>query len=146
MIRVLLVARDSERLRRTGEALAGHSDIEIVGDVASLKDVMWVVSQLTPDVVVLMEMSGAPRSLMRLLRLNQVHRPGIQFLVWTQPGPGLAQAIKAGLSGYLLKDLGDQDLVGAIRIASQSAPDMRSSAEHGRRRSLHLWNRLPASP
>jgi DNA-binding NarL/FixJ family response regulator len=120
-IRVLIIAQDDERVRRVREALAEHDDVDIVGEVSSFKEAMWVVDELLPDLVIFTGASRG-RAWMRFVRWMTWRRPDIELL-WTEdPGFSIAEAIQAGVSEYLLKGVGTDELVNALASPSRGRP------------------------
>ena len=122
-IRVLLV--DDQPLLRTGFRLilASEPDIEVVGEAADGETALAQVRALTPDVV-LMDI--------RMPRMDGVEATG--HIVEGRAGDGpprvlvlttydldeyVVEALRAGASGFLLKDTPAEALVEAVRTVSR---------------------------
>lgn len=115
-MRVLVV--DDLTLFREGirSALRDVSDIEIVGEAGGAEEVVRMVRELQPHVVLLdLEMPDGDG----LLTTRQIKEamPSVEVLVMTDrldDGQAL-EAIEAGATGYLLKDIPRENLVRALR-------------------------------
>jgi len=129
-IRVLLV--DDHAIVREGlqMLLAEEADIEIVGEASNGKVALTLAADLHPDVVlmdlVMPEMDG----LEAMQRLRELC-PDSHILVLTSftDDQRVRAAIRAGATGYLLKDVLKPELVRAIRDAAQGRPTLHPEAQ-----------------
>ncbi len=118
MIRVVLV--DDQALVRAGlRSLAEHDgDITVVGEAASGPAGVQAVRETHPDVVLLdIRMPdgdglAAARTIVADRALGQVR---VAMLTTFDADQDVHEAIRIGASGYLLKDIGPDDLRQAIR-------------------------------
>jgi len=115
-IRVLVVD-DHEIVRKgTCALLATKPDIDVVGEARDGKEAVSSTQRLQPDVVlmdlVMPEMDG-----IQAIQAITTQQPDVRILVLTSfaANDKVFPAIKAGASGYLLKDTSPQELVQAIR-------------------------------
>ncbi|MGH3436954.1 MAG: response regulator [Sciscionella sp.] len=118
-IRVLLVD-DHEVVRRGLRGLlAGEPDIEVVAEAASVAEALAFGAASTPDVAVL-DMRLPDGDGVTLCRKLRRHEPAPRCLILTafDDERALVDAINAGASGYLLKQVRGQDLVTAVREAA----------------------------
>ena len=100
--------------------LATQPDIQVVGEAASGREAVRMVSELVPDVVlmdlVMPDMDGveATRQIKRL-------SPRTQVIVLTSyhDDEHIFPAIRAGAISYLLKDVGADELADAVRKAAR---------------------------
>jgi len=129
-IRVFLLD-DHEVVRRGIAALLStEPDIEVVGEADCARAALARVPALRPDVAVLDVRlpDGDGVSVCRELRAQL---PGLTCLMLTSfaDEEALFNAVMAGASGYVIKQIGGLDLIGAIRtVASgQSLLDPRST-------------------
>ncbi|MGH2513501.1 MAG: response regulator [Candidatus Limnocylindrales bacterium] len=118
MIRVLL-AEDQQLVRAALAALlALEGDIEVVVQVGRGDEVLAAALDARPDIALLdIEMPGIDGiSALEQLRTSL---PGCRVLILTTFGrPGfLSRAMRAGATGFLLKDAPASQLAGAIRRA-----------------------------
>ncbi len=122
-IRVLMV--DDHNIVREGvELLLGEiEDIELVGQTRSGAQGIALAKELQPDVVlmdlVMPEMDGVEAT-----RRIMAEHPYIRVLVLTSfiTADKVFPAIKAGASGYLLKDTSSAELIEAIRQVHRGEP------------------------
>jgi NarL family two-component system response regulator LiaR len=113
----VLVADDHAVVRKGIRALlATEPDLEVVGEAEDGRVAVAEVERLDPDVIlmdlVMPEMDG-----IEAIQRITARDPEARILVLTSfaADDKLFPAIKAGASGYLLKDSDPKDLVGAIR-------------------------------
>jgi DNA-binding NarL/FixJ family response regulator len=120
-IRVVLV--DDQELVRTGfrMILDGEDDIDVVGEAANGRDAVAAVGRLRPDVTVMdvrmPEMDGveATRQIAADPTLAETR---VLVLTTFDADEHVVEAIRAGASGFLLKDVTPADFVRAIRIVA----------------------------
>jgi len=121
MIRVVLA--DDQALVRSGlrALLANSDDLEVVGEAVDGRDAVAVVMRTRPDVVLMdVRMPGvdgiaATRKITTDSRLSAV---AIIMLTTFDDDDQIFAAIRAGASGYLLKDAEPDDLREAIRVVA----------------------------
>ena len=121
MIRVVLA--DDQPLVRSGlrALLANSDDLEVVGEAVDGRDAVAVVTRTRPDVVLMdVRMPGvdgiaATRKITTDSRLSGV---AIIMLTTFDDDDQIFAAIRAGASGYLLKDAEPDDLREAIRVVA----------------------------
>ena len=96
-----------------------EEDLEVVGEAGDAASAASMVDRRNPDVLVLdLQMPGAV-PLTDIPRLLEEH-PGLSIVVLTMLNDPLTARglIRAGASGYVLKQAADNELVDAIRAAS----------------------------
>lgn len=117
-LRVVLV--DDHRVVREGlkMVLEAESDIHVVGEAGDGRLGVELAQQLRPDIV-LMDMLMPGMDGLEACREIKSRSPEIQVLMLTSATEeeAVEAAILAGASGYLLKTLGRQELLWAIRAA-----------------------------
>ena len=100
--------------------ISAESDFEVIGEAANGREAVSLAEQLQPDIVLMdvsmPELNGieatrrivtiAPRARILALRM---HRDSVY----------VREILRAGASGYLLKEAGDHDLLTAIRAIAQ---------------------------
>ena len=121
-VRVLLV--DDQQLVRTGfrMILADEDGIEVVGEAGDGRDALVEAARLRPDVIVMdirmpnMDGVEATRRIAQHAAGNGDHGPRIVILTTFDADEYVVEALRAGASGFLLKDVAPSDFVNAIRI------------------------------
>jgi DNA-binding NarL/FixJ family response regulator len=119
MIRVLVA--DDQPLVRSGfrMILDNRDDIDLVGEAQNGEDAVVLARELDPDVILMdvrmpgLDGVGATR---RLVDANT--RARILILTTFDLDEYVYAAIRAGASGFLLKDVQPTDLVDAIRVVA----------------------------
>ncbi len=130
-IRVLIV--DDHPVVREGLQLflaEETSDIELVGQAADGEEAVRLAARLRPDVLLMdLVMPGVDgiESIRRLRALGVESR--VLVLTTFAEDELVRQAIQAGATGYLLKDVAQQDLVQAIRDAARGRPTLHPDAQ-----------------
>ena len=130
-IRVLIV--DDHALFRRGlqMVLEGEPDIDVVGEASDGHEAIERAEATTPDVV-LMDVRMPKRSGIEATRTIKDTLPSTKILMLTisDEEADLYEAIKAGASGYLLKEISIEEVASAVRQvqAGQSliSPSMAS--------------------
>ena len=113
----VLLVDDHEVVRRgIGALLATEDSISVVGQAADGEEAIAQTAELEPDVILMdLEMPGIGgiEAIKRIVDSD----PEAKILVLTSfaADDKVLPAIKAGASGYLLKDTGPEDLVEAIQ-------------------------------
>jgi DNA-binding NarL/FixJ family response regulator len=118
-IRVLLV--DDHSLVRIGlkEQLTGCLDISVVGEASSVVQAVECASRLSPTIV-LLDLNLPDGSGAEACRQILADRPGIRVLIMTICDDSVAMqaAMAAGAHGYVLKDVGLDMLLRAVRTVA----------------------------
>jgi DNA-binding NarL/FixJ family response regulator len=120
MIRVLLV--DDQELVREGlrRILYATDGFEVVGECADGADVAAAVDRTRPDVVVMdirmKHVDGIEAT--RQLR-DRVGAPPVLVLTTFDDDEVLSGALRAGASGFVLKDVPGEELARAIRLVAE---------------------------
>lgn len=117
-IRVLLA--DDQLLVRTGfrMILADEEGIEVVGEAATGKEAVDAAARLNPDVIVMDIRMPVMDGVEATRRLAVDGGPRILVLTTFDADEHAVEAIRAGASGFLLKDVPPDDFVRAIRIVA----------------------------
>ena len=119
-IRVFLLD-DHEVVRRgVADLLSAEDDIEIVGEASTAEEAVGRILALSPDVCVL-DVRLPDGSGVEVCRAVREKRPALACLMLTSfsDDEALLEAVLAGASGYLLKQVRGSDLVDAVRRVSQ---------------------------
>ncbi len=122
-IKVIIV--DDQAMVRAGFAalLAAQSDIDVVGDAADGRQGVELSRRVHPDVVLMdvrmPEMDGLEAARQLLAPPAGVtHRPKVLMLTTFDVDDYVYEALRAGASGFLLKDAPPADLISAVRVVA----------------------------
>ena len=139
--RIRIVIADDHEIVRRGlrMTIQGEADMELVGEAQTGRQAVECVTRFQPDVLLLdiqmPDMDGIQAA--RLLR-SQGAKVVILVLTSYRDDAQLYAALRAEVNGYLLKDIGGDELVQAIRGALRGQPQLHP--EIARR----LMERMPA--
>ncbi|WP_314172438.1 response regulator transcription factor [Streptomyces winkii] len=131
--RVIIV--DDQAMVRAGFAalLSAQSDIDVVGEAADGAEGVGLCGRTHPDVVLMdvrmPEMDGLEAA-RRILRPGAgagsagsegggTHQPKVLMLTTFDVDDYVYEALRAGASGFLLKDAPPDDLIAAVRIVAE---------------------------
>jgi DNA-binding NarL/FixJ family response regulator len=118
-IRVLVVDDHKVVRKGLGTFIAVHDDLELVGEAGNGEEAMEQCDALHPDVVLMdlkMPVMDGPTAIKHI----RTRYPDINIVALTSfDDDSLAQqALEAGAIGYLFKDVDEDELMAAIRLAS----------------------------
>jgi DNA-binding NarL/FixJ family response regulator len=117
----ILIADDQAMVREGfGALLAAQPDILVVGDAANGADAVAAARRLDPDVVLMdvrMPVLDGLEATRRLVQGNRT-RPRVLILTTFDLDDYVYEALRAGASGFLLKDAPAADLVQAVRVVA----------------------------
>jgi DNA-binding NarL/FixJ family response regulator len=116
-IRVLIA--DDQALMRTGfrMILDAQDDIEVVGEAIDGADAIRRFEKLAPDVVVMDVRMPTMDGIEATRRLAALERPARVLILTTfDLDDYVYEALRAGASGFLLKDRPPEELVAAVRV------------------------------
>ena len=117
----VIIVDDHALFRRGLEmVLENESDIEVVGEATDGQQAVDRTSELMPDVV-LMDVRMPRRSGIEATQRIKELMPHVKIVVLTNSDEeaDLYEAIKAGASGYLLKEISSEEVADAIRSVVQ---------------------------
>lgn len=141
MIRVLLV--DDQTLLRTGLRITieGEGDLEVVGEAADGEQALQLVDELAPDVV-LMDVRMPGLDGITATERIVARRPDSRVLILTtfDVDQYVFDGVRAGASGFLLKDATPDTLVDAIRTVARGDAVLAPTATR------RLVNRFATQP
>ncbi|MEU0869544.1 response regulator transcription factor [Nocardia brasiliensis] len=131
MVTVFLV--DDHHIVRRGVAdlIDAETDLEVIGEAGTVSQAMARIPALRPDVVVL-DVRLPDGNGIELCRDLLDQHPELRCLILTSftDEQAMLDAILAGASGYVVKDIGTTELIDAIREvgAGRSLLDNRAAA------------------
>jgi len=118
MDKIRLVIAEDERLTREALArlLAREADIEVVAQASDGREALWHVERLVPDVL-LTDINMPNMTGIELTQKVKQSAPSVGIVILTiyHDDANVFQAIKAGATGYVLKDSPPEDTIAAIR-------------------------------
>ena len=146
-MRVLIV--DDHPVTRDGlrAALTTAADVEIVGEASNGEEAIEAVGKLNPDIVFMdVRMPGMTGiEATRAIRERYTDTRVILFTV-DESRASIAEAIQAGVSGYLLKDVGADELVHAARLALEGKAVIHPALTQAFIEEVRLVDRRPEAP
>lgn len=131
MIRVALV--DDQAIFRTGikMVLESQPDITVVGEAETGLQAVSEYSGWDADVILMdvrmPELDGI-QATVQILAGRDCEKPRIVMLTTFDLDDAVARALRAGASGYLLKDAQPEMLLASIRAAASGAPIISANA------------------
>ena len=127
MIRILLV--DDHKIIRDGlkALLGGEETLRIVGECEDGDEVLQFLSKNEVDVI-LMDINMPVVNGIEATRLVTDHYPGMKIIALTMHDEDgyISKVLKAGASGYVLKNAGKTELVNAIKEVALKAENYYS--------------------
>jgi len=143
-IRVAIV--DDQGMVRAGfrSLLAGEADFEIVGEAANGEEAVEMVSQLVPDVTLMdirMPLLDGIAATRRLVQAGIETR--VLVLTTFDLDEYVFEALRAGASGFLLKDAPAEELAAAIRVVAAGESLLAPGVT---RRVIDAFVRRPSPP
>ncbi len=144
-----LFLADDHALLRTGmrSMLAREPDLEVVGEAENGREAVELCRSLRPDLV-LMDLSMPEMGGIEATRLIKAESPKTGVLVLTAHAEQetLLEAIRAGAAGYVLKGVGPDELVGAVRATLEGESPVDQELVMRLVRRLAEEARPPAEP
>jgi DNA-binding NarL/FixJ family response regulator len=127
----LLIVDDHEMVREGLSLLLSEAeDICMVGQAGRGSEAVALTQSLQPDVVLLDLFLPDTNGVEVTQKLKAAGSPArILILTSSADGAHVREALQAGATGYLLKDLLRQDLLNAIRSAAQGRPTLHPVAQ-----------------
>jgi len=122
-IRVLVVDDDALVRAALTMLLAGAADIKVVGEAADGREVEHAVAEHQPDVVLMdIRMPGMDGLAATEILRGRDRPPEVIVLTTFDADDHVLRALRAGASGFLLKDTPPADIVRAIRAVAAGEP------------------------
>lgn len=126
----ILLADDHAMVRRGLHVfLSTQPDMEVVGEASNGEEALEQAEQLHPDVV-LMDLHMPVLDGIETARRLRALLPGIRIIVLTSfsDQDHVVPAVRAGVKGYLLKDIEPEDLAAAIRNVHAGQVELHPAA------------------
>ncbi|RIH83803.1 response regulator [Calidithermus roseus] len=118
-IRILIV--DDHPVVRAGLAglLSSQPDFEVVGEAGNGQEALNMLERLDPDVVLMdLRMPGMD-GVTAIRRMRSQSKSQVLVLTTFDTDAEIVQAVEAGATGYLLKDVPREELFRAVRLTAR---------------------------
>ena len=119
-IRILIVDDQAMVRQGFGALLNAQPDLEVVGDAADGAAAVKAAAELDPDVILMdsrmPELDGLEAT--RRILADRPERPRVLVLTTFDLDDYVYEALRAGASGFLLKDAPADELVHAVRVVA----------------------------
>src|SRR6266567_1339252 len=146
-MRILIV--DDHPVTRDGlrAALSMSEDVEVVGEASNGEEAIELVRQLSPGVVfmdVRMPGMGGLEATKEIRKTS----PDTKVILFTvdESRAAIADAIRAGVSGYLLKDVGADELIQAARLALEGKAVIHPALTRAFIEEVQYFEQRPQTP
>jgi len=120
-VRVLIVDDQAMVRQGFGALLSAQPDIEVVGDAADGAEAPEAVRRWRPDIVLMdvrMPRVDGLEATRRILRAPGLRHPRVIMLTTFDLDDYVYEALRAGASGFLLKDASADELIRAVRVVA----------------------------
>lgn len=122
MDKIKILLADDHKIFREGvrSILEKENDMEVVGEASNGAEVLELIEQVEPDVLVLDIDIGSPNGI-EITALISENRPETKILILSMMGlhDFVIQALEKGAIGFLLKNTGKDEVLTAIRSVSK---------------------------
>lgn len=122
----IIIADDHQIVRRgLRMTIDAERDMQVVGEASDGAEVFALVKKHNPDVV-LLDLQMPKQNGIAALEQLRPEFPNLPILILTSfsDDAHLFSALRAGASGFLLKEMGGDELVEAIRGAARGRPQL----------------------
>ena len=145
---IRVVVADDQALVRAGFSVLVNSadDLEVVGEASDGSEALRLVTETRPDVIMLdvrMPVMDGLEAARRISASNAHAVTRILMLTTFDLDEYVFEALRAGASGFLLKDTPPVELLNAIRVIAAGEALLAPSVT---RRLIHEFASRPASP
>lgn len=123
-VRRIVLADDHEAIRLgVRSVLSTHPDWRVVGEASNGRDALELIREVRPDIAIL-DYSLPMMNGLELTRAIKKELPRTEILIFTMHDREdvLAELLKAGVRGYLLKSDASKHLVAAVEALSIRRP------------------------
>ena len=141
---IRVVIADDQALVRAGLRLIleVHDDVEVVGEAADGAEAVELVAAQAPDVVLMDIRMPVLDGIEATRRITAASPARVVILTTFNLDEYVFEGVRAGASGFLLKDVGRDDLLRAVRVVAAGDALLMPSAT---RRLVAEFTRSPTS-
>ncbi|MBI4650372.1 response regulator transcription factor [Candidatus Desantisbacteria bacterium] len=124
-LKIIIIENDIILLEKLNLILSGEPGIEVAGIFNSTDKAMSLIEKISPDIV-LTELSFPDISGIELIKNIKNKIPDSQILIYTNidEGENIFSALKAGVSGYILKGSSAKEIIESIYSLYQGGVPM----------------------
>jgi len=143
-VTIRVVIADDQALVRAGLRLIleVHDDVEVVGEAADGAEAVELVAAQAPDVVLMDIRMPVLDGIEATRRITAASPARVVILTTFDLDEYVFEGVRAGASGFLLKDVGRDDLLRAVRVVAAGDALLMPSAT---RRLVAEFTRSPTS-
>jgi len=142
----LMLADDHRMLREGLSRSMREQGFDIVGEASDGAEAVAMAARLHPDVI-LMDVTMPEMDGVEACRAVRADLPGTQVVMLTMHADQevLASAIRAGASGYLVKDCSTDEIASAVRMAATGETALSPQLAASMLNEVRKWDRPSAA-
>ena len=141
----LMLADDHRMLREGLSRSMREQGFDVVGEASDGAEAVVMAQRLRPDVI-LMDVTMPEMDGVEACRAVRADVPGTQVVMLTMHADQevLASAIRAGASGYLVKDCSTEEIAAAVRMAASGETALSPQLAASMLNEVRKWDKAAA--
>ena len=142
----LMLADDHRMLREGLGRSMREQGFDVVGEASDGAEAVAMAQRLRPDVI-LMDVTMPEMDGVEACRQVRLDLPGTQVVMLTMHADQevLASAIRAGASGYLVKDCSTEEIASAVRMAASGETALSPQLAASMLNEVRMWDKAAAA-
>jgi DNA-binding NarL/FixJ family response regulator len=142
----LMLADDHRMLREGLGRSMREQGFDVVGEASDGAEAVSMAQRLRPDVI-LMDVTMPEMDGVEACRQVRLDLPGTQVVMLTMHADQevLASAIRAGASGYLVKDCSTEEIASAVRMAASGETALSPQLAASMLNEVRKWDKAAAA-
>jgi DNA-binding NarL/FixJ family response regulator len=142
----LMLADDHRMLREGLGRSMREQGFDVVGEASDGAEAVQMAQRLRPDVI-LMDVTMPEMDGVEACRQVRIDLPGTQVVMLTMHADQevLASAIRAGASGYLVKDCSTEEIASAVRMAASGETALSPQLAASMLNEVRKWDKAAAA-
>ena len=142
----LMLADDHRMLREGLGRSMREQGFDVVGEASDGAEAVLMAQRLRPDVI-LMDVTMPEMDGVEACRQVRLDLPGTQVVMLTMHADQevLASAIRAGASGYLVKDCSTEEIASAVRMAASGETALSPQLAASMLNEVRKWDKAAAA-